>query len=105
MSITPRRGHLYRMHDEEYGTLFCLAVSSPFAQLWGSFLATRVSITQETRDFPGWVRLHAGDPAFGYVVAHDVDRVDDDELKEDLGPLSAGTMLSVEHVLRRVLGL
>lgn len=93
------------MHDEEYGTLFCLALSTVYAQLHGSFLAVRVSVTQENRYFPGWVRLCAGDPAFGYVVAHDIDRVDHDELKEDLGPLSPGTMLGVEHVVKRVLGL
>ncbi len=93
------------MHDEEYGTLFCLAMSTAYAQLHESFLAVRVSVTREARDFPGWVRLHAGDPDFGYVVAHDIDRVDRDELKEDLGPLSVGTMLGVEDVVKRVLGL
>lgn len=103
--MNPRRGHVYRMHDESYGTLFCLTLPTLYGQLHGSCLAVRVSVTQETRDFPGWVRLTAGDPAFGYVVTQDIDRVGHDELKEDLGPLSVATMLQTEQTLKRVLGL
>lgn len=105
MKLRPIRGHVFRMSDPEYGTLYCLPLSTPYAELRDSCLAVRVSVTHQRRDFPGWVRLGSGDPAFGYVVTQDIDGVDDDELKEDLGPLSAETMLNVERMVRRVLGL
>lgn len=103
--ITPQRGNLYRLHDPEYGTFYCLAISAPYAEMDGGCIAVRVSLTNEHRDFPGWVRLGTGDPAFGYVVTPDIDRVDHDELKEDLGPLSLGTMVQVDQALKKVLGL
>lgn len=99
------RGHVYRMHDEEYGTLFCLVLSSSYAQLEDTCIAVRVTVTNELREFPGWVRLGSGDPAFGYVVTQDIDRVDHEELKEELGELSLETMGRVERALKRVLGL
>lgn len=99
------RGHIYRMHDPEYGTLFCLVVSAAREELEDTCIAVRVSVTSERRDFPGWVRLSTGDPAFGYVVTQDLDRVDDDELKEDLGAVSVETMVEVGRALKRLLGL
>lgn len=105
MTFVPPRGHIYRMNDPEYGTLFCLVVSAVYARLEETCVAVRVSVTNETRDFPGWVRLQSGDPAFGYVVTHDIDQVEHSELKEDLGALSMETMNAVEQALRRVLGL
>lgn len=106
MSITPIRGHVYRMYDDAYGRLHCLVVSTiPAFEADSSCLAVRVSVTNERREFPGWVRLGSGDPGFGYVVTHDLDRVDLEELKEDLGPLSDATMYAVEQAMRRMLGL
>lgn len=105
MKIIPARGHVYRMDDPSYGTLFCLSVSVPRLELDDTCTAVRVSVTSERRDFPGWVRLGSGDPGFGYVVTQDIDRVDYEELAEDLGELSMETMLKVERALKTVLGL
>lgn len=106
MSIEPFRGHVYRMVDDEYGTLYCLVISTiPAFEADSSCLAARVTLTTQRHDFPGWVRLKSGDPCGGYVVTHDLDRVDHDELKEDIGPLSAETLLQVERALKRMLGL
>lgn len=105
-SIEPTRGHIYRMYDPEYGTLHCLVISTiPASDVEDNCLAMRVTVTGKAHSFPYWVRLGSGDPGFGYVVVHDLDRVDHDELKEDLGPLSAETMGRVERELKRVLGL
>lgn len=106
MSITPERGHIYRMIDDEYGTLHCLVVSTiPAFEADSSCLAARVTVTRDKHDFPGWVRLASGDPGFGYVVTHDLDRVDLSELKEDLGELSIDTMMEVGRALRKMLGV
>ena len=105
MTYTPKRGHLHRMYDPEYGTLFCLTVSDRHEDLGDTCIAVRVSITNDRRDFPGWVRLGSGDPAFGYAVVHDLDRVDHDELKGDLGPVCQETMQNVNRALKRLLGL
>lgn len=100
------RGHVYRMHDDEYGLLYCMVISTlPSFDGDTSCLAVRVTVTTASHSFPGWVRLESGDPGCGYVVTHDLDRVDHDELKEDLGPLSAMTLVKVEQALKRMLGL
>lgn len=105
-TVEPVRGHIYQMHDEEYGRLFCLAISTiPLSETDSSFLAVRVTVTNESHSFPWWVRLTSGDPAFGYVVTHDLDRVDVDELKEDLGEVSMETMYKVGQSLRRLIGV
>lgn len=104
--ITPMRGHVYRMTDPEYGTLYCLAISVvPSYEGDRSILAVRVTVTGQMHHFPGWVRMNSGDPCGGYVVTHDLDRVDLDELTEDYGPLSMDTMVDVEKALRRMLGI
>lgn len=104
--IKPERGNVYRMEDPEYGRLHCLAIAVQSVPGMGdSFLALRVTVTGQRLDFPGWVRLTSGDPCAGYAVVHDVDRVDLDELTEDLGPLSPVTLLAVEQQLKRMLGL
>lgn len=106
MSIEPVRGHVYRMIDDEYGILHCLIVSVfPAFETDSSCLAARVTMTPRRHDFPGWVRMMSGDPGRGYVVTHDLDRVDIGELKDDRGALSADTMFQVERALKRMLGL
>lgn len=106
MSITPVRGHVYRIQDDKYGKLHCLVISTvPAFEADSSCLAVRVSVTHKRHDFPGWIRLASGDPGFGYVITHDLDRVALEELQEDLGPLSLTTMYAVEHALKRMLGM
>jgi mRNA-degrading endonuclease toxin of MazEF toxin-antitoxin module len=104
--INPKRGCVYRMEDPEYGRLHCLALAvQSVPGMEDSFLALRVSVTGQRLDFPGWVRLTSGDPCAGYAVVHDIDRVDIEELAEELGPLSPVTMLAVEQQIKRMLGL
>ena len=49
--------------------------------------------------------MSSGDPASGYIVVQDIDRVDREELTEDLGALSMSTMFEVEKALKAWLGL
>jgi mRNA-degrading endonuclease toxin of MazEF toxin-antitoxin module len=93
------------MYDPEYGTLFCLIVSGTQVDLDNTCIAVRATGSTGRHDFPGWVRFGAGDPVAGYAVVHDLDRVDFDELKEDLGEVSQETMQNVNRALRRLLGL
>lgn len=104
--IHPQRGHIYRMEDPGYGRLHCLAIATQeFPGMENSFQAIRVTVTGQRYDFPLWVRLSSGDPCAGYVVIHDLDRVDTVELTEDLGPLSPDTLFTVEQALKRMLRL
>lgn len=102
--IEPRRGHVYRMFDQDYGTLHCLVISTlPAYDTDDSCLAVRITVTGTVHHFPGWVRLSSGDPVGGYAVTHDLDRADPEEMKEDLGPLSMDSMVKVEQALKRMM--
>lgn len=106
VTIVPKRGHVYRMEDPEYGRLHCLAVvTRPIPGMEDIFIAVRVTVTGQRHDFPRWVRLTSGDPCAGYVVVHDMSYRDTGELSEDLGPLSMVTLLDVERELKRMFGL
>jgi mRNA-degrading endonuclease toxin of MazEF toxin-antitoxin module len=92
------------MHDQQYGTMHCLVISTlPAYDSDDSALTVRVTLTSKAHNFPGWVRLNSGDPVGGYAVTHDLDRVDPDELKEDLGELSLDTLVKVRQALRRMI--
>jgi mRNA-degrading endonuclease toxin of MazEF toxin-antitoxin module len=105
VSFTPVRGHIYRM-DGEYGRLHCMALAThPVYEGDKSFIALRVAVTSKHHSFPGWVRMNSGDPVNGYIVVQDLDRVDREELADDLGKLSIATMFEVEKALRAHLGL
>lgn len=104
--IEPKRGHIYRMEDPEYGRLHCLAIAvQSVPGLEGSFLAVRVTLMPRRVDFSGWVRLSSGDPCGGYIVVHDLDRVEICELADDLGMISMPTLNAVERSLKWMLGL
>lgn len=105
--IRPKRGHVYRLEeDPDFGRMHCLAVAAQdIPGMEGTFLAVRVTVTSQRHDFPMWVRLTSGDPCAGYVVTHDIDRRDNDEIVEDLGHLAMTTLLDVERELKRYLGL
>jgi mRNA-degrading endonuclease toxin of MazEF toxin-antitoxin module len=106
MTIKPIRSHIYRMKDPEYGTLFCLCITTEHGLFNpDTFKAARVTITREIHDFPGWVRLTSGDPVSGYVDTHDFESVEYDELIEDLGEVCPETDLQVRRTLRRTLWL
>ncbi len=100
--IKPLRGHLYQMYGPEYGTLHCLVIGA-FAG-YDHCTVMRVSVTRERHSFPFWVRLQSGDPAFGYVVCHEIYSVGLDELKEDLGELCAETRNEVKRARDLYLG-
>lgn len=104
--ITPELGHIYRLEDPEYGRLHCLAVFvKEFPGLEKSFEALRVTVTSQRLDFPHWKRLSSGDPCTGYVVLYHRERVDHEEIAEDLGPLSMESWVDVRTSLRRLWGL
>lgn len=106
MTLKPIRAHVYRMQDPEYGTLHCLCISTERGYLNpDSFLAVRVAVTRDRHDFPGWIRMSAGDPVTGYAATDDLDRVDYDELAEDLGQITMETEYKVKQAIRRMLDL
>lgn len=106
MTIKPQRGHVYRIQDPDYGTLHCLCVSAGRGYTNpDSFQAVRIAVTRERHEFPGWIRMNSGDPIPGYAATDDLDRIDYDELAEDLGEVTMETMDAVRRALRRELEL
>jgi mRNA-degrading endonuclease toxin of MazEF toxin-antitoxin module len=105
--IDPRRGHIYRVAIEPEITVLVLLVSGDWLNRQSTEYAA-VQVTSARVDqsgFPGSVRLTAGDPAFGWIVCRDIGMVAHEELKEDLGPVSAETLMRTGTALKQALGL
>lgn len=102
MTIKPAYGHAYRIQDPDYGTLFCLCVSTSRGYMQpDSFLAVRIAVTRDRHDFPGWIRMDSGAPMTGYVATDDLDRVEYTELAEDLGEVGFDTVRDVIRTIKR----
>lgn len=104
--LVPRRGHIYRIGLNPDVTLLGLVVSASAVHGIQNDCITLLVVADRTPvHFPYWVRLQSGDPAFGHVVCRDIGMVGREELKEDLGEVSAETMMNVSRALKRVFEL
>jgi mRNA-degrading endonuclease toxin of MazEF toxin-antitoxin module len=106
--IPPRRGHIYRVIlDPEATAMLCLIITDNIhndrATEYSSLLVT--ADRSVPPGLPGWVRLSAGDPAFGHAVVEPPRTVFLHELKEDLGAISMETMHTINQALKRLMGL
>lgn len=101
-----QRGHVYRAVIQPEATMLCLVVTNNAHNMRDEF-ATSALITadRDVPDLPDWVRLNAGDPAFGHIVCSHIGPMHRSELVEDLGEVSMETMLAVNSALKRLLGL
>lgn len=105
--IEPRRGRIYRIALEPDAIVLGLVVSADWINRNSDEYAV-VQVTSARADqsgLPGSVRLISGDPAFGWIVCRGVPTVYRDEFREDLGPVSAETLLRTGTALKQVLGL
>lgn len=105
--MAAQRGCVYRIELEPGVTVLGLVVTADWINRHSSEYAV-VQVTSasgDQRGLAGAVRLTSGDPAFGWVVCRDIGMVAHEELKEELGPLSADTMTLVSTALKQVLGL
>lgn len=103
--MIPARGRVYRT-DLGYGLKPFLIVSNNRrnGQL-DSALAVRMTTSMKP-SMTSIVRLSSADhPFVGSVLCDDIVQIYRDELKEDLGALSAGTMQAVARGLAHALGI
>lgn len=103
--IEARYGHIYRLCLDQDVTVLGIIVSNDrLNALYDEYITAQVATSKEHDGTAGAVRLNPGDPAFGYIICRDIGMVLQEELKEDLGPVSLETRVEMEQALRRVLG-
>lgn len=103
--ITATRGRVY-MADLGYGDKPWLVVSNNArnAHLL-SVLAVRITTTPRVTERVTVVELGPADPLVGRVLCDDLEQLDRDELRRDVGALSLPTMVKVAEGLRAALAL
>jgi mRNA interferase MazF len=103
--IIPVRGLVYRA-DVGYGPKPFLVVSNNTRnQNLSDCLAVRLTTTPKP-DLPSIVKLESADaPLIGSVCCDDITALYRDELKEQLGALSLGTIMRVATALKAALAL
>ncbi|MFJ3903197.1 type II toxin-antitoxin system PemK/MazF family toxin [Streptomyces sp. NPDC090025] len=98
------RGRLYRA-DLGFGLKPWLVVSNNARnQKLDECLVVRIT-TSDKPDIPSIVELSPADPAVGRILCDDLGPMYRDDIKADLGALSAQTMARVATALRHVLAL
>jgi mRNA interferase MazF len=101
------RGRIYRAHLVHIGQdKFFLVVSNnrrnrPFEQV----LAARLTTTPPRSERPAMVPLGPGEVMTGWVSCDDIETLYDDEVRADLGAITAPAMRRVEAGLRAAFGM
>lgn len=105
MTVQARRGHVYRISFGPGVSFLGVIISNDRVnEVYDEYITLQISSNPVHENTAGAVRLNSGDPAFGHVICRDVGMVHQDELKEDLGRLSAETLLRVEKMHHTVTG-
>lgn len=100
-----RYGHVYRIRlDPETVVLGVIVSGNRLNAAFDTYITAQVATSKEHDGTIGAVRLNSGDPVFGYIICRDIGMVHDEELVEDLGPVSLETQTEMERTLRSVLG-
>lgn len=108
MTIEPQRGHVYRIAIAPDTSALVLVISNNVHnRTQRDCIAIELTARRlpPGQSLPSWVPLRSGDPAFGHVVVRRIGVVGNEELKEDIGEMSAQTMHEVERTVKRMLGL
>ncbi|GHF97382.1 type II toxin-antitoxin system PemK/MazF family toxin [Streptomyces filamentosus] len=102
--IVPVRGRLYRA-DLGFGLKPWLVVSNNARnQKLDECLVVRIT-TSDKPDIASIVKLGPNDPVVGRILCDDLGPMYRDDIKADLGALSAQTMTQVATALRHVLAI
>jgi mRNA interferase MazF len=107
MTISPVRGRVYMAdlgNDKGEKPYLVISNNARNAKL-GDCLAVRLTTTLNKPDIPSIVRLEHHEPLAGLVLCDDIVNLYKDELKRDVGALSAGTMSRVRNALMYALAL
>jgi mRNA interferase MazF len=105
-SVVPERGRVYQVAmDQDGGTALWLVVSNNARnRALRSFLGVRL-VERMKPELPSVVELGLDDPVHGRLVCDSLMEMFRDEIRTDLGAMSAGTMMRVATALRHALAI
>jgi mRNA interferase MazF len=101
------RGRVYRAHLTHIGEdkYFLVVSNNRRNRAFGQVLAVRLTTTKPRDSRPAMVELGPAEVMTGWVSCDDIETVYDDEVRADMGAVTAQAMRRVEDGLRAALGM
>jgi mRNA interferase MazF len=101
------RGRVYRAHLSHIGEdkYFLVVSNNRRNRAFEQVLAVRLTTTPPRDERPAMVPLGPGEIMTGWVSCDDIEVLYDDEVRADLGAITAPAMRRVEAGLRAALGM
>jgi len=101
------RGRIYRAHLTHIGEdkFFLVVSNNRRNRAFGQVLATRLTTTPPKAERPALVPLGPEEVMTGWVSCDDIETIYDDEVRADVGAVSASAMRRVEAGLLAALGI
>jgi len=101
------RGRIYRAHLAHIGEdkFFLVVSNNRRNQAFEQVLAARLTTTPPRAERPAMVPLGPGEVMAGWISCDDIETVYDDEVRADVGAITAPAMRRVEAGLRAALGM
>jgi mRNA interferase MazF len=101
------RGRIYRAHLSHIGEdkFFLVVSNNRRNRAFGQVLATRLTTTPPKAERPALVPLGPEEVMTGWVSCDDIETIYDDEVRADVGAVTAPAMRRVEAGLRAALGM
>jgi mRNA interferase MazF len=101
------RGRIYRAHLDhiEQDKYFLVISNNRRNRAFEQVLAIRLTTTKPRDSRPAMVELGPGEAMTGWASCDDIETVYDDEVRADMGAVTAQTMRRVEAGLRAALGI
>ena len=101
------RGRIYRAHLSHIGEdkFFLVVSNNRRNRAFGQVLATRLTTTAPKAERPALVPLGPEEIMTGWVSCDDIETIYDDEVRADVGAVTAPAMRRVEAGLRAALGM
>jgi mRNA interferase MazF len=101
------RGRIYRAHLGHIGAdkFFLVVSNNRRNRAFGQVLAARLTTTPPRDSRPAMVPLGPDEVMTGWVSCDDIETIYGDEVRADVGAVTASTMHRVEEGLRAALGM
>jgi mRNA interferase MazF len=101
------RGRIYRAHLAHIGEdkFFLVVSNNRRNRAFEQVLATRLTTTPPRDERPAMVPLGHAEVMTGWVSCDDIETIYDDEVRADVGAITAPTMRRIEVGLRAGLGM
>jgi mRNA interferase MazF len=101
------RGRVYRAHLSHVGEdrFFLVVSNNRRNQAFQNVLAVRLTTTPPRDPRPAMVALGRAEIMTGWVSCDDIETLYDDEVRADLGAVTAAVMQRVEAGMRAALGI